>query len=72
MNKLKKLITRYEWKNYVIYYGMWAVLIAFLVWCVASYFNILAHNTTGDCTYHYWKYNALIIMFNFWKAILGK
>lgn len=71
MNKLLKLLKRYEWKNYVLYYGMWAVMIAFLIWCVASYLNILAHNTLGDGTYCYWKYNILIMLFDFFNKLLG-
>lgn len=69
--KLLKLLNRYDWKNYVIYYGMWTAMIAFLIWCVASYLNILTHNTCGDGTYDYWKYNAIIILFNFFKQIFG-
>lgn len=72
MKKLLTLLKRYDWKNYIIYYSLVGCSLAFIIWIVLSYVNIIAHNTSGDGTYDYWKYNAIIMLFNFFKRILGK
>ena len=62
--KLKKLLNKYDWKNYIVYYSIYAILFIFVLWGILSFFNILAHNTMGDGTYIYWKYNLIILICN--------
>ena len=64
-------LKKYDWKNYIIYYSIYGVCVLFIVWFIASYINICMHNAGGDATYHYWKYNLLIIVFDLLKGING-
>ena len=67
MNKLLKLLNKYDWKNYVIYYSIYGVCILLVVWFIASYINICMHNAGGDATYHYWKFNLIEILYKLLK-----
>ena len=56
MNRLIKNLSKYEWKSYIIF-SLYVIMSLILVWIVASYFDVLAHNTLGDETYEYWTFN---------------
>lgn len=62
--KLRKRIKQYDWKNYIIYYSFYGIMIAIILWMILSYLNIIAHNSAGDMTYEYWKYNLWTLLFD--------
>lgn len=55
--KLTKLLKRYDWRNYIIYYSIYGVMVLIALWILLSYFNIVAHNSAGDETFNYWRFN---------------
>ena len=59
-----KFLRKYDWRNYIIYYAIYGILTILVLWGVLSFINILAHNTIGDGTYVYWKYNLIILIYN--------
>lgn len=55
--KLLKLLKRYDWRNYIIYYSIYGVMILIALWILLSYVNIVMHNSAGDETFTYWRFN---------------
>jgi hypothetical protein len=64
--KLLKLLKRYDWRNYIIYYSIYGIMILIALWVVLSYFNVVAHNSAGDETFNYWRFNFFRI-FNLFR-----
>lgn len=57
MKKLMGKLRKYDWRNYIIYYSIYAILVLMAIWIIASYINVVAHNSAGDESFNYWRFN---------------